>query len=403
MGGDARQVPGGEGERCVTTSTPSGEEESCKLIWQFPKLEGIEADSYHNMKERSELVDKRRSEDDSDDLALFLGVAPPQEGGTEVDELGRSRQMDAGPSSGIRRARRAARDSRRTKRQKRKEVEPRVSAEDEGYSTDSTLAEGDAEDYAASLQNLDHRVHALLEDVRAEEFRDPNKGLAVKFDEWRKREEEEYVSAFGGLALVHAWEFWARGEMVGWEPLRVSLPSLPRDSTRVAYSTDIDVQSSSSLEHFTWFTSIHKYCHPKPPALNNSAKNGNFNGDEDDDVDDMDMDEEPPLGPEGDLIPEMISRAVVPLLIKAFDNGAYDPYSVAQTRRAVDLADVVSELMGKDSRKFTVGVSLFPMIQNLPVVIGRMSIQQSSASRNGHRCLPLFGGKQELHPKSASR
>lgn len=68
----------------------------------------------------------------------------------------------------------------------------------------------------------------------------------------------------------------------------------------------------------------------------------------------MEEDEEPPLGPEGDLVPEMVSRAVVPLLVKAFDNGAYDPHSAPQTRKAVDLADLVSELMGKDSRKYTV-------------------------------------------------
>jgi GC-rich sequence DNA-binding factor len=69
----------------------------------------------------------------------------------------------------------------------------------------------------------------------------------------------------------------------------------------------------------------------------------------------MDMDEEePPLGPDGDSVSEMVSKAVVPLLIKAFEAGAYDPYSAPQTRRAVDLADVVAELTGKDSRKFTV-------------------------------------------------
>lgn len=72
----------------------------------------------------------------------------------------------------------------------------------------------------------------------------------------------------------------------------------------------------------------------------------------------LEEDEEPPLGPEGDLIPEMVSRAVVPLLVKALENGAYDPYSAPQTRRAVDLADVISELMGKDSRKFTVSRAL---------------------------------------------
>jgi GC-rich sequence DNA-binding factor len=100
------------------------------------------------------------------------------------------------------------------------------------------------------------------------------------------------------------------------------------------------------LEAFTWFTSVHAYCHPNPSSL---ASNGIKHEDEDD----MDMDEYP-LGPEGDLIPEMISRGVVPLLVKALENGAYDPYSARQTRRAVDLAEVISDLLGRESRKYTV-------------------------------------------------
>lgn len=71
----------------------------------------------------------------------------------------------------------------------------------------------------------------------------------------------------------------------------------------------------------------------------------------------MDLDDEPPLGPDGDLVAQMISDAVVPLLIKAFENGAYDPYSAQQTRRAVDLLEVIQELAGQDSRKFTVSLS----------------------------------------------
>jgi len=96
------------------------------------------------------------------------------------------------------------------------------------------------------------------------------------------------------------------------------------------------------LDSFSWFTALHAYSHPK------TAENGTT------EADDMELDEEPALGPDGDLVTEMVSKAVVPLLIKAFEAGAYDPYSAAQTRRAVDLADVVSHLTGKDSRKYTV-------------------------------------------------
>lgn len=172
------------------------------------------------MKERADLYQKRRTDDDLDDLALVLGVAPrPADEPEEVDELGRTIPSGSEPQSGIRRARRTARESRRGKRK-----QPPTPVED-GFSTDSTLAEGDAEDYFSAQQQLEKRVVGLLDDVRAEDFRDPEKGVALKFGDWRRRYEEEYVNAFGGLALVHAWEFWARGEMVGWEPLRVSFRS----------------------------------------------------------------------------------------------------------------------------------------------------------------------------------
>ncbi|OXG25371.1 GC-rich sequence DNA-binding factor [Cryptococcus neoformans Ze90-1] len=281
---------------------------------KFPSLEQIEADALHIIQERSQSTNKRRADDDSDDLALCMGIAAPKEGEQDIDKFGRVRDAtrETGASSGVRCGRREQRESRRSKRIARMTNSP--TAEDEGYSTDSTLADADAEDYAAAQNRLAHRTHALLDDVKAEDFRDPEKGLAKRFGGWRKRDEEEYVNAFGGLALVQAWEFWARGEMVGWEPLR----------------------GSAFLDSFRWFHSLHQYCHPRQPRAD----------------DDEDMDEEPPLSPEGDLVASMVSTAVVPLLTKIFEAGAYDPYSAPQTRRAVDLTDVVADLTGKDSRKF---------------------------------------------------
>lgn len=191
----------------------------------MPKLQEIEADAIHHLKERAELVGERRTADDRDDLALFLGAPAPTSDTEEVDDMNRSRRDEAGPSSGVRRVRRSEREGRRLRRRARA-ARP---VEEDGFSTDSTLAEGDAEDYEAAQGVLDRRVVALLEDVKAEDFRDPDKGLAVRFGQWRSRYEEEYVNAFGGLAMVQAWEFWARGEMVNWEPLRVSLQCLDFD------------------------------------------------------------------------------------------------------------------------------------------------------------------------------
>ena len=159
---------------------------------------------------------RRRHANVSDDLSLFLGS--PRPSAEDIDEMGRSRGSEAGPSSAVRRARRSDREARRLRR---RAVQP--SQDEEGFSTDSSLGEGDAEDYRAAQRNLARSVQGLLEDVKAEDFRDPTLGLAKRFGDWRKRYEEEYVQAFGGLALVQAWEFWVRGEMVGWEPFRVSV------------------------------------------------------------------------------------------------------------------------------------------------------------------------------------
>ncbi|WWD20108.1 hypothetical protein CI109_104583 [Kwoniella shandongensis] len=328
---------------------------------KFPMLEKIEEDSVHVLKERAEMVNKRRQADDSDDLSLFLGV--PASGSTEsdveeVDDLGRTRRTEneAGPSSGIRRGRR---DERAARRGRRRAKATKSIADEDGFSTDSTLAEGDAEDYAVAQSGLEQRVHALLDDVRAEDFRDPDRGLALRFGGWRKRFDEEYTNAFGGLALVQAWEFWARGEMVGWEPLR----------------------NSSSLESFKWFNSLHHYSRPAQPA----------NGHEEDD---MDLDDEPPLGPDGDLVASMTSSAVVPLLTKAFEAGAYDPYSAKQTRRAVDLADVVAELMGKDSRKYTALLKAVLLVYHSHL----LELSTSINSVTAHNSLPPPGFNPESRP-----
>lgn len=169
----------------------------------------------HHLKERADMSSRRRAQDDEDDLSLFFGAPAPADAG--VDDFGRSLTADAGPSSSGRRIRRSERDVRRTKRRARQTK----AYDEEGHSTDSTLADGEAQDYASAHRDLGKRVEELLDDVRAEDFRDPEKGLATRFGDWRKSYTEEYVNAFGGLAMVQAWEFYARGEMVGWEPLRV--------------------------------------------------------------------------------------------------------------------------------------------------------------------------------------
>lgn len=64
--------------------------------------------------------------------------------------------------------------------------------------------------------------------------------------------------------------------------------------------------------------------------------------------------EEPPLGPDGDLVPAMVSSAVTVLVTKYIEAGGYDIYSSVQTRRLTDLVDLIGELTGKESGKYKV-------------------------------------------------
>ncbi len=68
----------------------------------------------------------------------------------------------------------------------------------------------------------------------------------------------------------------------------------------------------------------------------------------------MNDDDEPELGPDGDLVSAMMSTAVVPRLCKALQNGVFDPYSAKHVKRLVDLAEQVE--ISANADKFEVRI-----------------------------------------------
>ena len=138
-----------------------------------------------------------------------------------------------------------------------------------------------------------------------------------------------------------------------------------------------DPQSATPLESFAWFHSLHTYSRPR------TETNGNNGLD-----DDMDLDDEPPIGPDGDLVTDMVSKAVLPLLIKSFESGAYDPYSTPQTRKAIDLAEVISDLTGKDSRKYA--DLLKAILGVFRQHVSDLAVQISASATSGAIAPPAF-------------
>ncbi|KAF9241159.1 GCFC-domain-containing protein [Melanogaster broomeanus] len=258
------------------------------------KLEASENEHLSILKERAEMIAQRRNADDGDDLAIVFGSVP--ESSSEIDELGRV--MPKANSVGLRRERRAARVTRRTQRHAG-EAPSDTHTRDEGYSTDSSLPQSDALDYQSAIGRLAADAKNILSDVRAAEFRDPNRGLAKWFGEWRERYGDSYTGAWGGLGLVGAWEFWVRLEILGWNPFEVS-----------------------HLDEFSWYSSLYEYSRPH-------SANG--------DCDELEF------GPDGDLVSAMISTAVVPRICKMLEAGRIT---------MIDLAEQVEASVGTDSHKF---------------------------------------------------
>jgi GC-rich sequence DNA-binding factor len=64
--------------------------------------------------------------------------------------------------------------------------------------------------------------------------------------------------------------------------------------------------------------------------------------------------EEPQLGPDGDLVSAIISTAVIPRVCNLIEGGALDPFSSKDIRHLVNLAEEVEVSVGKDHHKFQV-------------------------------------------------
>lgn len=97
------------------------------------------------------------------------------------------------------------------------------------------------------------------------------------------------------------------------------------------------MQSDTTLDSFRYYRGLYNYSRPRQE-------------DEDDDDDAMDL--EPDVASEGDLAVEMVSKTVVPLIIRALEAGTYDPYSAAQTRKLRDLVDFIGILLGESTKKY---------------------------------------------------
>ena len=90
------------------------------------------------------------------------------------------------------------------------------------------------------------------------------------------------------------------------------------------------------MDTFSWYKSLYEYSRPPLP--------------------DDDDDQEPELGPDGDLVSAMISTAIIPRICKIIEAGAFDPYSAQSVRIMIDLAEQIEASMEREDLKYQVCV-----------------------------------------------
>ncbi|KAG8809424.1 hypothetical protein FRC17_003451 [Serendipita sp. 399] len=272
---------------------------------KFPNLEKLEEEHISLLKERFDMVTKRRMDDNEDDLVLLYGVPAEALESDSTDELGRTIPSSTAVKSTVRQERRQARSRRHS------------SPSDEGYGTDSQLETSDAVDFEEAIKTLKDKVQSqLFEDVKAKSFRDPRQGVGLWFGEWKEKWPEIYQNAFGDMGLVQAWEFWARVELLGWLPLEIA----PR------------------LDEFQWYSQLYERAHPDP---------------------DTEADE---LRPEEDLPGNMCRTMLIPRFNALISGGGFDPYSRHQLSHAVDIVEQIEASLGDEGDRYLSVLKVFTRV-----------------------------------------
>lgn len=273
------------------------------------------------------MLQSRRYADDSDDVALFTGAAVQSRFESPLpadsDEPAPPRPAAQGPHSEERHYRRLARTDRKAD------------------SADETLEDDAALDLVRAVATSTSMLAELFADVESAEFRDPGVGVRPRFEDWRRKYPDEFGKAFGTLAMVGVWEFWARAEMGVWNPFAVRSPSLilllhGRPCAQIPQWA----ASHASLERYGWHGALAAFSHHDEPVVPGVA------------VDDTDP------------VHAIVESVVLPRL-QLLAADTYDAYSATATRAALALVEEVSYSIDRKSQKFEVRCDFLVSLRNI--------------------------------------
>lgn len=185
----------------------------------------------------------------------------------------------------------------------------------------------------------------VMKDVQALAFRAPDAcvpdSMVSRFDVWRKTFPDEYNMAWGGLALANAWEFYARYELVLWDALWCPTTS----------AGDVCLGGSpEGIPGFAWEQAVSKYVEDagRAGSANHCDEEGTVQGVSSSGT-----------GGDDEITSTLVAKTVVPKLMALAQNGAYDPFSAAETQAALDVIEQVSYVLEPTHWQFQALVQAF--------------------------------------------
>lgn len=300
---------------------------------KMPLLETLEHNAIALLVDRTVSRQRARALALEDALALFHGTPSaslwvPR----EKDEALRPMNADGPGTAPVREARRAALG-----------IVPDVSSQ--------RLSPEELAHFQAGREELARDAVRLLDDTKAPEFRSPlaadesgawhPRSLAARFHDWRTRFPGEYDLAWGGLAVANAWEFFARNELVQWDPFWATGRDAPDEA-------QLD-GPASGLEGFAFEHELSAYV-DADPREENKARGG-----------------------DAEASATLVSNAVVPRLVVLAEQ-AYDVWSAAETGAALTLVEQVSYLLDASGWRFQslVRAFLVPFEKQIEVLRGAL-------------------------------
>ncbi|CEM02077.1 unnamed protein product [Vitrella brassicaformis CCMP3155] len=246
-----------------------------------------------------------------DDELFQAGERHPkfqQENKDEKDEFGRSRAFHHNQARLQRIDRRQKRRNQQRQRIMAKSLGGQKQSDilEDGWVTSDDDQDDGKEQLVADRKKFCEAAQAIFRDA-SEDFRSVHH-ILERFKEFKTKHNDRYRASYCGMSLLEVLQPFVTLQLLWWDPFATGSAA---DAESAVWYGGRRLIGSATLEEFEWYELMVTYT-------------------------DIDTQADGKEDPDGDLVPQLVFKAVFPR-IKAWLEAYWDPTSLTQTKRCVEL------------------------------------------------------------------